>query len=90
MKRCVLAFVFLALLPLAAFAQSPGGAMQDLTLAEAVRVALEKNPTVQAADAYAQAVHLGLPRPGPRDSRGWIFLRDSRAATTPSSFLADC
>jgi hypothetical protein len=31
-----------------------------LTLEEAVRVALEKNPTVQAADAYAQAVEEGI------------------------------
>ena len=31
-----------------------------MTLADAVRVALEKNPTVQAVVAYAQAVHEGI------------------------------
>jgi outer membrane protein len=40
--------------------QAPELAPRDLTLAEAVRVALEKNPTVQAAVAYAQAVHEGI------------------------------
>ena len=40
--------------------QTPGVAPQSLTLQEAVRVALEKNPTVQAAVAYAQAVHEGI------------------------------
>jgi outer membrane protein TolC len=43
-----------------ASAQAPGSAPQNLTLAEAVRVALEKNPTVQAADAYSQAVREGI------------------------------
>ena len=45
---------------LAAGGQSPGSAPANLTLAEAVRVALEKNPTVQAADAYSKAVHQGI------------------------------
>jgi len=41
-------------------AQTSAPAPRNMTLAEAVRVALEKNPTVQAADAYAQAVHEGI------------------------------
>lgn len=60
MKRSVFAFVILAMFPLAANSQSPGVLTQNLTLPEAVRVALEKNPTVQAADAYAKAVHFGI------------------------------
>jgi outer membrane protein TolC len=40
--------------------QAPEPAPRNLTLADAVRVALEKNPTVQAAVAYAQAVHEGI------------------------------
>jgi len=40
--------------------QAPEPAPQNLTLVDAVRVALEKNPTVQAVDAYAQAVHEGI------------------------------
>src|SRR5208337_4840978 len=40
--------------------QAPEPAPRNLALAEAVRVALEKNPTVQAAAAYAQAVHEGI------------------------------
>ena len=44
----------------AARAQTPSAAPQNLTLQEAVRVALEKNPTVQAASAYSQAVHEGI------------------------------
>jgi len=45
---------------LAAAGQAPGTLPGNLTLAESVRVALEKNPTVQAADAYAKAVHQGI------------------------------
>jgi outer membrane protein TolC len=44
----------------AAAGQAPEPARRNLTLAEAVRVALEKNPTLQAADAYAQAVREGI------------------------------
>jgi outer membrane protein TolC len=33
---------------------------QSLSLQEAVRIALQKNPTIQAADAYAQAVQQGI------------------------------
>jgi outer membrane protein TolC len=40
--------------------QTPEPAPRNLTLADAVRVALEKSPTVQAAVAYAQAVHEGI------------------------------
>ena len=43
-----------------ASAQTPAASAQNLTLADAVRLALQKNPTVQAADAYAQAVHEGI------------------------------
>jgi len=35
-------------------------APQALTLQQAVQIALEKNPTAQAADAYAQAVEQGI------------------------------
>jgi outer membrane protein len=40
--------------------QAPEAAPQNVTLADAVRKALEKNPTVKAAVAYAQAVHEGI------------------------------
>jgi len=45
---------------MSAAGQTPLPLAGNLTLAEAVRVALEKNPTVQAADAYAKAVHEGI------------------------------
>lgn len=45
---------------LLAGAQSPTPTPQKVTLPDAVRWALEKNPTVQAAVAYAQAVHEGI------------------------------
>ena len=45
---------------LAASAQSPPPPAQTLTLQDAIRVALEKNPTVQAAAAYSQAVREGI------------------------------
>jgi outer membrane protein len=60
MKRCVFVLVLLVTLPFAASSQTPGSVPQDLTLADSVRVALEKNPTVQAADAYAKSVHYGI------------------------------
>jgi outer membrane protein TolC len=41
-------------------AQAPGSAGGSLTLAEAVALALQHNPTVQAADAYAEAVRQGI------------------------------
>jgi outer membrane protein TolC len=53
----------LFLLVVGAPAQTPPpatGPAQPLTLQEAVRVALEKNPGIQAADAYAQAVQEGI------------------------------
>jgi outer membrane protein len=40
--------------------QVPVPAADNLSLAGAVRLALERNPTVQAADAYAKAVHEGI------------------------------
>jgi len=51
--------VILSIAP-AAFAQSPRPGSQVLTLEDAIRVALEKNPTVQAAAAYSQAVREGI------------------------------
>src|ERR1035437_10275925 len=62
MVRTNLARTFMAIIcsSLLASAQSPTPTPQTLTLQAAVRVALEKNPTVQAADAYAQAVHQGI------------------------------
>jgi outer membrane protein len=39
---------------------APAAAPQALTLREAVAVALQNNPTVQAADAYAEAVQQGI------------------------------
>ncbi len=62
MIRTVLTPVLLAIFCFApaAASQAPEPAPRNLTLAEAVRVALEKNPTVQAAEAYAQAVHEGI------------------------------
>jgi outer membrane protein len=41
-------------------AQAPSASNKPLTLQDAVAVALEKNPTVQAADAYADAVKQGI------------------------------
>jgi outer membrane protein TolC len=40
--------------------QAPEPAQRNLTLMDAVRVALEKNPAVEAAAAYTQAVHEGI------------------------------
>jgi outer membrane protein TolC len=40
--------------------QAPEPDRQSVTLADAVRVALQRNPTVQAVFAYAQAVHEGI------------------------------
>jgi outer membrane protein len=53
-------FVAIICSSLLASAQSLAPTPQKLTLPEAVRMALEKNPTVQAAIAYAQAVHEGI------------------------------
>ena len=62
MMRTVLALILPAMLTfcLTAAGQTPVPAPGNLTLAEAVNIALEKNPTVQAADAYAKAVHEGI------------------------------
>jgi outer membrane protein len=57
LKRTFVAIICSSLL---ASAQSPAPTPQSLTLPEAVHMALEKNPTVQAAVAYAQAVHEGI------------------------------
>jgi outer membrane protein TolC len=51
------------LLAVDAPAQTPSLAtrsIQPLTLQEAVWIALKKNPGIQAADAYAQAVQEGI------------------------------
>jgi outer membrane protein TolC len=62
MARSILTRTLLAILScsLLAGGQSSAPTSRNLTLQEAVREALEKNPTVQAADAYAQAVHEGI------------------------------
>ena len=62
MAREHLITVALAILAtsLLAAGQSPSPAPQTLTLQEAVVVALEKNPSVQAAAAYSQAVRQGI------------------------------
>jgi outer membrane protein TolC len=62
MIRTVFVPMLLAILyfpPLVA-GETPQAATPGLTLADAVRIALEKNPTVQAVNAYAQAVHEGI------------------------------
>ena len=41
-------------------ASSEQAPVQSLTLQETVRIALQKNPTIQAAGAYAQAVQQGI------------------------------
>jgi len=62
MARTNLTRTFMAIIcsSLLASAQSPAPTPQNLTLPEAVRMALEKNPTVQAAVSYAQAVNEGI------------------------------
>lgn len=52
--------VFLLVSSFAAAQTPPAAAPQTLTLQEAVRIALEKNPTVQAAEAYSDAVEQGI------------------------------
>jgi outer membrane protein TolC len=62
MKRLI-SLVAVLLLAAGAGAQTQPAAResaQSLTLQEAVRIALQKNPTIQAADAYAQAVQQGI------------------------------
>ena len=62
MKRPIL-LVAVFLLVAGAGAQTPPpatGTVQSLTLQEAVGTALKKNPGIQAADAYAQAVQEGI------------------------------
>jgi len=62
MMRTVLALILPAMLTfcLTAASQAPMPAPGNLTLAQAVSIALEKNPTVHAADAYSKAVHEGI------------------------------
>jgi outer membrane protein len=60
-KYCSILGLFL--LAVGAPAQTPPpatGSGQPITLQEAVGIALEKNPGIQAADAYAQAVREGI------------------------------
>ncbi len=57
MATLLLAAVADAQIPTLATAQST---TQPLSLPEAVRIALEKNPTLKAADAYAEAVRQGI------------------------------
>src|SRR5664279_3731869 len=62
MVRTIFAKTLLAILGscLLAAAQTPAATSPNLTLQQAVQEAREKNPTVQAADAYAKAVHQGI------------------------------
>ena len=62
MVKGLLACTLLVVLSIvsAANAQSPPSASQILTLPNAIRVALERNPTVRAAAAYSQAVREGI------------------------------
>jgi outer membrane protein len=50
----------LAAAPAFAQAQTAAAPPSGLTLVEAVRIALKKNPSVQAADSYSQAVEQGI------------------------------
>jgi outer membrane protein TolC len=62
MKRLI-SLLAVLLLAAGASAQTQPAAResaQSLTLQEAVQIALQKNPTIQAADAYAQAVQQGI------------------------------
>lgn len=59
MKQFVLVAISLAMVgpvPIRAQSPSPGG----LTLADAVETALKKNPAIEAADAYSEAVTHGI------------------------------
>lgn len=65
-RRWPARWILILLVPLFFVSASASGqtpaipASADLTLPEAVRIALEKNPSVLAADAYAQAVEEGI------------------------------
>jgi outer membrane protein len=56
----VLVVALLASVPTLAQTTTPGASPSRLTLPEAVRIALEKNPSVQAADEYSRAVAQGI------------------------------
>jgi len=92
MVRTKLARTFMAIIcsSLLAGAQSLAPTPQDLTLPEAVRVALEKNPTVQAAAAYAQAVHEGIAEARAARLPRVDFPKDSRAAIIPFTSSGHC
>jgi outer membrane protein len=64
-----------------------------LTLEEAVRVAVEKNPTVQAADAYAQEVEEGIAEAKasrvPRIDFSESFLRGNNPVYVFGSLLTE-
>lgn len=61
MRRMVPLFFAFLLTTARVWAQAqPETKSQPLTLQEAVRIALEKNPSLQAADAYAKAVEEGI------------------------------
>lgn len=62
MTRTIFVQTLMAVLSsgLLAAAQTPAATSPNLTLQQAVQEALEKNPSVQAADAYANAVHQGI------------------------------
>ena len=85
MMRTVLALILPAMLTfcLTAASQAPMPAPGNLTLAQAVSIALEKNPTVHAADAYSKAVHEGIAEA--RAARMPRNLSDSPPASTSGS-----
>jgi outer membrane protein len=56
----VLAAAMLATVPALAQSATPSASPSGLTLPEAVRIALDKNPSVQAADQYSRAVAQGI------------------------------
>ena len=56
----ILAVILLAVGAPAQTQPSATGSVRALTLREAVGIALEKNPGIQAADAYARAVQEGI------------------------------
>jgi outer membrane protein TolC len=56
----LLAFVFTGGLPAAAQNQTPGQNVEALTLPQAVSIAVKKNPNLQGAESYAEAVRRGV------------------------------
>ena len=70
-------------------AQAPPVA-STLTLTEAVRVSLEKNPTLAAADAILRRFRRALRKRKPRVCRAWTFPKAPCAAKIPCTFSEVC